>query len=301
MRNKKLVVLVSLVAAMGITTFYLERSEDQAEAAKYTRLSVKADQVTSVTIERTVDGTFETLDLKKTSEGWVFKNDTMAADSEYMKDLTEKFEYADFENVVLVPGMTIDQFRFDKPAARITLVDNLSRPHIIIMSQRRNFEGVPYYMLNNEKNIYTLNTDLDKKIMNKMILFQDKHIFKNQNEEFIKIQVQSLNYKFDVLKIPNLDRAKLTAFISKIKGLTVQSYVTQASKAKFVPPIMEVVMTAESLVWSLRLSLNPTDKKLYAEAMISGSEKKTYYIEYDTSYWEYFSNLSEQQFVKDQK
>ncbi|MBC7458678.1 MAG: hypothetical protein H7235_10385 [Bdellovibrionaceae bacterium] len=64
---------------------------------------------------------------------------------------------------------------------------------------------------------------------------------------------------------------------------------------------MQVVLSAESLVWSLRLSLNPTDKKLYAEAKISGAESKAFYVEYDTSYWEYFSNLSPQQFAKDQK
>ncbi len=301
MRNKKFIILFSLVVAMGIATFYLERSEDQREAAKYVRLSVQADQITGVTIERTINESHEALDLKKTSEGWIFKNDIMPADSEYMKDLTERFQYADFEKVILVPGQTLDQFRFDKPVAHITIVDNLSRPNVIVMSERRNFEGQPYYMLNDDKDIYTLNTDLDKKVMNKMIFFQDKHVFKNQNEEFTQIQIKSLNHKFDVLKVENLDKAKVTAFISKVKNLTVQSYVTQSSKAKFEEPVMEVLMSGESLVWSLRLSLNTTDKKLYAEAKISGSEKKTYYIEYDTSYWEYFSNLSAQQFMKDQK
>ena len=110
-----------------------------------------------------------------------------------------------------------------------------------------------------------------------------------------------MNHKFDVLKISNLDKEKLVAFIAKIKNLTVQSYEAETIKTKLVPPVMEVVLSAETLIWSLKLSLNPADKKLYAEAKISGSENKTYYVEYDTSYWEYFSNLSEQQFVKDQK
>jgi hypothetical protein len=301
MRNKKLVILVSVVAAMGIATFYLERSEDKQEASRYMRLSVQADQITAVKINRTLNEVSETLDLKKTSEGWIFQNDQMSADAEYIKDLTERIASAEFEEVILVPGQTLDQFRFDKPAAHITITDNLARPNVVIMSDRRNFEGQPYYMLNQENSIYTLSTDLDKKIMSKTILFQDKHVFRKQDEEFIKIQVQSLNHKFDILKNKNLDKTKVTAFVSKIKSLTVQSYLDQSIKAKLVSPVMEVIFSAETLTWSLRLSLNPTDKKLYAETKISGSENKTYYVEYDTSYWEYFSNLNEQQFVKDQK
>ncbi|MBC7458679.1 MAG: DUF4340 domain-containing protein [Bdellovibrionaceae bacterium] len=191
MRNKKLVILVSIVAVMAVATFILERNEDKKEAAKYMRLSVQADQVNEINIERTVGEAHEILDLKKTSEGWIFQNDVTPADSEYIKDLTETIQYADFEEVILAPGQTLQQFRFDKPAAHITIIDNLGRPNIIIISDRRNFEGQPYYRLNDEKNIYTLNTDLDKKIMNKIIFFQAKHVFKKQIEEFTKIQIQS--------------------------------------------------------------------------------------------------------------
>ena len=301
MRNKKFIILSSLVVAMGTATFYLEKSEDQKEAARYMRLAVQADQITAVKIERTENEVQETLDLKKTSEGWIFTNDNLSADSEYMKDLTERFQAADFEQVILTPGQTMDQFRFDKPVARMTIVDNLSRPNVIIMSDRRNFEGQPYYKLNDDNQIYTLGSDLDKKILNKSIFFQDKHVFKKHDEEFTKIQIQSLNYKFEVLKIPNVDKAKVNAFIAKLKGLTVQTYLTDAMKAKLEHSSIQVTLSGESLVWSLRLVLDQADKKLYAEAKISGSENKTYYLEYDTSYWEYFSNLSEQQFMKDQK
>ncbi|MBC7753816.1 MAG: DUF4340 domain-containing protein [Moraxellaceae bacterium] len=286
---------------MAIVTYYLERSEDQKEASKYMRLSVSTDQINAILIERNLDESSETLDVKRTSEGWVFTKDMMPADLEYMKDLSELIESADFEAVILAPNQSPDQFRFNKPKARITIQDNLSRPNTIIMSDRRNFQGQPYYMLNDDKNIYTLNSDLDKKIMNKIIFFQAKHVFKNQNEEFTKIQVQSLNHKFDVLKIPNLDKTKVAALVSQLKKLTVQSYLGSDSKKKLVSPVMEVIMSAPNLIWTLRLSLNLEDKKLYGEAKISGLENKTYFVEYDTSYWAYFSNLNEKQFVKDQK
>ena len=301
MRNRKLIFLAFLIFVMAIVTYYLERSEDQKEAAKYMRLSVSTDQINAILIERNLDESSEILDVKRTSEGWVFTKDMMPADLEYMKDLSELIESADFEAVKLAPNQSPDQFHFNKPKARITIQDNLSRPNIIIMSDRRNFQGQPYYMLNDDKNIYTLNSDLDKKIMNKIIFFQAKHVFKNQNEEFTKIQVQSLNRKFDVLKIPNLDKTKVAALVSQLKKLTVQSYLDSDSKKKLVSPVMEVIMSAPNLIWTLRLSLNLEDKKLYGEAKISGSENKTYFVEYDTSYWAYFSNLNEKQFVKDQK
>ena len=301
MRNRKLIFLAFLIFVMAIVTYYLERSEDQKEAAKYMRLSVSTDQINAILIERNLDESSEILDVKRTSEGWVFTKDMMPADLEYMKDLSELIESADFEAVILAPNQSPDQFHFNKPKARITIQDNLSRPNIIIMSDRRNFQGQPYYMLNDDKNIYTLNSDLDKKIMNKIIFFQAKHVFKNQNEEFTKIQVQSLNRKFDVLKIPNLDKTKVAALVSQLKKLTVQSYLDSDSKKKLVSPVMEVIMSAPNLIWTLRLSLNLEDKKLYGEAKISGSENKTYFVEYDTSYWAYFSNLNEKQFVKDQK
>ena len=301
MRNRKLILLAFLIFVMGIVTYIIERSEDQKEAAKYMRLSVLADQINAISIERTPDEIPENLELKKTSDGWFFTKSMLPADLEYMKDLSELIESADFEEVKILPDKAQDQFRFNKPKARITIQDNLSRPNIIIMSDRRNFEGQAYYMLNDDKNIYTLNSDLDKKIMNKIIFFQAKHVFKNQNEEFTKIQVQSLNHKFDVLKIPNLDKAKVAALVLQIKKLTVQAYLDADSQNKLVSPVMEVIMSAQNLVWSLRLSLNPTDKKLYGEAKISGSENKSYFVEFDTSYWAYFSNLNEKQFVKDQK
>ena len=301
MRNRKLVFLAFLIFVMGIATYFLERRDDQVEAAKYMRLAVSADQINAISIERTIDHIPETLDVKKTSEGWIFTADSTPADSEYIKNLSELIEFADFEEVKLAPEKSQDQFRFDKPIARVTIKDNLSRPNIIIMSDRRNFEGQPYFRLNDDKNIYTLNSDLDKKIMNKIIFFQNKHVFKNQNEEFNKIQIKSLNHKFDVFKILNLDKVKVTALVSQIKNLTVQSYLNSDAQRKLVPPVMEVILSAPNLVWSLRLSLNPVDKKLYGEAIISGLKNKTYFVEYDTSYWAYFSNLNENQFVKDQK
>lgn len=301
MRNKKLIILISVVMAMGLATFLLERDEDKKEASRYMRLALQADQVTAIKIERTMNEKIETLDLKKTSDGWMFKDSALRADSKYINELGEKLQYADFEEVILTPGQTLDQFRFDQPASRVTITDNLSRPNIVIMSDRRNFEGQPYYRLNSDPAIYTLNSDLDKQIMNKAIFFQDKHIFKKYDEEFTQIHIKSLNHKFDVLKIPNLDKVKVSAFVTKIKNLTVQAYESDSLKSKLVDPVLEVKLSGETLTWSLKLSLNPTDKKLYAEAKIIGSENETHYVEYDTSYWEYFSNLSEQQFVKDQK
>jgi hypothetical protein len=302
MRNSKFFILLSVVVAMGVAAFYLERNDDKKEAAKYRRLSVQADQISSVFIERKVGDKIESLDLAKTSDGWVFRNDIMLADSEYMKDMTQAIESAEFEEVILSPDQTLDQFHFDKPAVHIKILDNLNRLNILIMSDRRNFAGQPYFKLNQEKKIYTLNTDLDKKILNKIIFFQDKHVFKTQREEFKKIKVNSLNHQFDIVTIPHLDKSQVTAFIDKIKNLTVQEYVALEVKCDFKSPVVSVMMSADTLNWSLKLLLDHKDKKLYAEAEIADQGKsKKYCVEYDTSYWAYFSNLSEQQFVKDQK
>ncbi len=302
MRNGKLIILLSVVIVMGIAAFYLERSEDKKEAAQYMRLAVQADQISAILIERNINDKIEKLDLSKTSSGWIFRNDIILADTGYMKELAEQIQAAEFEKVLLSPGQTMDQFRFDKPAAHITIVDNLNRSNSIIMSDRRNFEGEPYFKLNKENDIYTLSTDFDKKIMNKIIFFQDKHIFKTQHEEFKKISIHSLNHKFDVLAVPHLDQSLVKAFIDKIKSLTVQEYVPVSSKCNFKRPVISILMDADTLTWSLKLLLDDKDKKLYAEAQITDQGKnKKYCVEYDTSYWSYFSNLNEKQFVKDKK
>ena len=298
MRNKSLIILSTVVLAFGFAAYYLEKSEDQAEASKYIRLPVRADQISHLKIEREN----ETLELQSTSDGWIFNSGSIKADSAYLKDLTERIQTAEFEPVILVSGQTIDQFRFDNPAAKITISDHQKKSHVLIMSERRNFAGAPYFRINQEDQIYTLNTDLDKKVMNKAIFFQDKHIFKKQFEEFTQIEIHSLNHKFDLLKVSKVDRPKLTAFISMVKNLTVQEYITSSHKCKLTAPVMSVVMSAPEMIWSLRMALNTAEKKLYAEAQIAepGNDKK-YCVEYDTSYWAYFSNLSEKQFVKDQK
>jgi Domain of unknown function (DUF4340) len=298
MRNKSLIILSTVVITLGVAAYFLEKSEDQVEASKYIRLPIQADQISRLIIEREN----ETIYLQSTSDGWIFKQDSMKADSTYVKDLTERIQSAEFEPVILVPGQTMDQFRFEKPALKLTITDHLNRSNTLTMSDRRNFAGEPYFRINQENQIYTLNTDLDKKLLNKMIFFQEKHIFKNQYEEFIKIQVQSLNHKFDVLKVSGLDPALVTAFISKLKNMTVQQYLAALDYCNFKTQTMSVVLSAPTVTWSLRMALDTAEKKLYAEAQISDSENiKKFCIEYDTSYWAYFSNLSEQQFVKDRK
>ena len=301
MLKKSVFILIGLVLVMGFLAFFLERSDNKFEASKYIRLDVQAAQISELKIERKINDQTEIFDLKKTSEGWIFNNEAMQADTVYLNDLCERIQSAEFEAVALQPGQSLTEFRFSQPVLQIKITDNLRHPNILIMSERRNFEGQPYFKINQDEKIYTLESDLDKKFMNKKIFFQNKHIFKNQHLEFDKVEIQSLNQHFDILKIPGLDKPKLIAFISKIKDLTVQQYLPDSTKNKFLPPIMSVIMSGPGLKWALRLSLHLKDKRLYGEARIKGLENKTFFVEYDTSYWAYFSNLSSGQFIKDLK
>lgn len=293
MRKKNFLILLIVTIALTLLMIYVEKSEDQAEKNKVLRLGLKPEEITYLKIEKPEN---DIIELIKSSEEWLFKNDQIIADSKYINDLISKISETEFKDVPVEAGQSLEQFRFEKPAGQLTLMSNQNDSYTMMISSRLNFEGKNYLKLSQDEKIYTAESDVIPLILNKTIYFQNKHLFNTELEQVKKISIKSLNENFQLIE--PFEKNKVLPLLTKLRNMTVQQYFKTA--VKLTPPILSVAVDAGGAGghWIMLLSLNTQDRKLYSQIT---DDNKSYSVEFDTSYWEYFSNLSMKQFAKDKK
>jgi hypothetical protein len=296
MRKPNIIYLFLIAAALGIAAYLTERNENKSETAKFDHFGLQASQLRHIVLVRSVDGNSQTIKLSKVENIWKFDQDSdpinltyMGVDSEYVDTLVLKLEEAVFEVVPVDTSSSQDQFRLDKPLASIQLMDNSGAVFSLLMSERRNFEGSPYYKLNNQSAVYTSATDLTPMLLNKPIYFQKRHILSHQLSDFTKVEIKNQNGRFEILNKPSI--STVVELITKIKNMTVQEYLKYDSK-KIDQNAVVVKLHHGGAVWQMQLALNTRDKKLY------GLVNTEHMVEFDTSYWEYFFNLKADTFVR---
>lgn len=287
MRKKNFLILLIVTIALTLLMIYVEKSEEQTARSKKKHFDFNSQDITQFQLQK--DGS-SFLDFVKEGQQWIDKTSREEVDSKYINELIEKVSETEFSEVIIDANQSLDQFRFENPAAQLTLSD-AKMSYSMVISARQNFEGKNYLKLNSGSEIYTADSDVLPLVLNKNIYFQRKHLFSYELENIKKISIKSLNENFQ-LSTP-LNKDKVLPLLDKLRNMTVQSYL---STVPLNAPVLTVKVESTDRQWTMNLSLNEQDKKLYAQ--ITQNDKK-YNVEYDTSYWEYFANLKAKQFMKE--
>lgn len=295
MRKPKIIYLFLLVVILGVAAYLTERKETTLENSKFRDMGFNPNEAKYLTIERTIEGLLQKIIFIKKDNLWAFDPSSdpkgmifMGTDSAYIDDLVTKLAEAEFESIPLDQVSNADQFRFDKPLAKV-IVD---QKYELLMSERRNFEGYPYYKLDNKLEVYTSPADFTAKLMNKIIYFQKRHVLGEDLGIFNKIEFKNQHQSLSVLKEKTPDKFK--EFLTKVRNMTVQEYL-EFNPNKIDKNSALIGLISKDFKWQMQLSLNYQDKKLY------GVINKNQMVEFDATYWEYFANLNADYFFKDKK
>ncbi len=274
MRKNRFYIFLSVTLILAAVVFYLERTERLSPSGY--KLNIQTEKIDFLAITQK----YETRFFNKKDQVWEITGSTIEADTNYIDTVVKKLSTTVFQQVAISDGASLAEFRFDQPLGIVEWKES-SR---LVISERKNFEGDNYFQLfeNGKEYILTGSGELAQQLTQPWIFFQKKHLFDYKIDEIKSIRINSLNEKF-VLNEPFPE-----SLLSRIRSMTVQQYF-EGDQPKFEKPILQVEVLSLKEFWSMKLSLNSKDKKLYAEVTV---EDQKYFVEYATSYWEYFANLS---------
>lgn len=300
-------ILFIVFCCLGAAVYYTEYKSNKNLENNNQKLNISLDYIYKIKLERNINESKDIIDLVKRNNQWEFSNQSLKSiqpDQNYINDIFDKLTDVNFQKVNLNGNENLNQFRFDRSLVKLMVNDQ----QILEISERKNFEGNAYYKINNQQDIYTSEIDFSSKLINKIIYFQEKHIFSLNLNDIKKITVKN---KYPVLLISDLNKVKAEEIIKRLNNMTVQEYYANSQISNGANPLDEITIEVTTTVKKMRLKLNLSyqDKKLYgtyAELILDdkngdNQKHKSKYVNLDMTYWEYFSNLKENIFFKGSK
>lgn len=300
-------ILFIVFCCLGAAVYYTEYKSNKNLENNNQKLNISLDQIYKIKLERNINESKDIIDLVKRNNQWEFSNQSLKSiqpDQNYINDIFDKLTDINFQKVNLNGNENLNQFRFDRSLVKLMVNDQ----QILEISERKNFEGNAYYKINNQQDIYTSEIDFSSKLLNKIIYFQEKHVFSLNLNDIKKITVKN---KYPVLLISDLNKVKAEEIIKRLNNMTVQEYYANSQISNGANPLDEITIEVTTTVKKMRLKLNLSyqDKKLYgtyAELILDdkngdNQKHKSKYVNLDMTYWEYFSNLKENIFFKGSK
>ena len=300
-------ILFIVFCCLGAAVYYTEYKSNKNLENNNQKLNISLDYIYKIKLERNINESKDIIDLVKRNNQWEFSNQSLKSiqpDQNYINDIFDKLTDVNFQKVNLNGNENLNQFRFDRSLVKLMVNDQ----QILEISERKNFEGNAYYKINNQQDIYTSEIDFSSKLINKIIYFQEKHIFSLNLNDIKKITVKN---KYPILLISDLNKVKAEEIIKRLNNMTVQEYYANSQISNGANPLDEITIEVTTTVKKMRLKLNLSyqDKKLYgtyAELILDdkngdNQKHKSKYVNLDMTYWEYFSNLKENIFFKGSK
>lgn len=300
-------ILFIVFCCLGAAVYYTEYKSNKNLENNNQKLNISLDYIYKIKLERNINESKDIIDLVKRNNQWEFSNQSLKSiqpDQNYINDIFDKLTDVNFQKVNLNGNENLNQFRFDRSLVKLMVNDQ----QILEISERKNFEGNAYYKINNQQDIYTSEIDFSSKLINKIIYFQEKHIFSLNLNDIKKITVKN---KYPILLISDLNKVKAEEIIKRLNNMTVQEYYANSQISNGANPLDEITIEVTTAVKKVRLELNLSyqDKKLYgtyAELILDdkngdNQKHKSKYVNLDMTYWEYFSNLKENIFFKGSK
>ncbi|MFN8791979.1 MAG: DUF4340 domain-containing protein [Bdellovibrionales bacterium] len=158
MKNRGVVVLAGLVAILGLYAYFGEyRREIQQTEKKETDskiISLKRDQVQKIILDK---GNEKRIVLEKTTDGWNLTEPLKdQADNDNAEAFLDQITGEKAVDVIEVSEDTKwDQYGLQSPLGTVKLVTNTESSQTIVVSPRKNFEGLVFVRREQEAKVLT--------------------------------------------------------------------------------------------------------------------------------------------------